>query len=199
MLFRSTIMNKEIMIGNHKISEDSPTFVIAEMSANHLMDFDRAVAIMQAAKDAGADAIKILGRKFINHPSEKDRMYRTLGRIRRFEREHSSAQSRGRWAYTKRLNIELGRKIAGAIVKNAEENHADVIVFEYLEMQGKISGKKKQKLHLWRKRDIQKRCEHQAQSISWLIPHTRLRNCSRKTPYPTSGRINTPWQRAFMN
>lgn len=31
-------MNKEIMIGNHKISEDSPTFVIAEMSANHLMD-----------------------------------------------------------------------------------------------------------------------------------------------------------------
>lgn len=26
-------MNKEIMIGNHKISEDSPTFVIAEMSA----------------------------------------------------------------------------------------------------------------------------------------------------------------------
>ena len=37
--------------------------------------------------------------------------------------------------------------------------HADVIVFEYLEMQGKISEKKKQKLHLWRKRDIQKRCE----------------------------------------
>ena len=84
----------------------------------------------------------VLGRKFINHPSEKDRMYRTLGRIRRFQREHGSAQSRGRWAYTKRLNIELGRKIAGAIVKNAEENHADVIVFEYLEMQGKISGKK---------------------------------------------------------
>ena len=68
----------------------------------------------------------VLGRKFINHPSEKDRMYRTLGRIRRFEREHSSAQSRGRWAYTKRLNIELGRKIAGAIVKNAEENHSDI-------------------------------------------------------------------------
>ena len=28
----------------------------------------------------------VLGRKFINHPSEKDRMYRTLGRIRRFQR-----------------------------------------------------------------------------------------------------------------
>ena len=28
----------------------------------------------------------VLGRKFIDHPSEKDRMYRTLGRIRRFQR-----------------------------------------------------------------------------------------------------------------
>ena len=104
----------------------------------------------------------VLGRRFIDHPSEKDRMYRTLGRIRRFQREHGSAQTQGRWAYTKRLNTELGKKIAGAIVRYAEENHADVIVFEYLEMQGKISGKKKQKLHLWRKRDIQRCCEHQA-------------------------------------
>ena len=52
-------MKKEIRIGNHIISDHSPVFVIAEMSANHNMDFDRAVAIMQAAKDAGADAIKI--------------------------------------------------------------------------------------------------------------------------------------------
>ena len=33
----------------------------------------------------------VLGRKFIDHPSEKDRMYRALGRIRRFQREHGSA------------------------------------------------------------------------------------------------------------
>lgn len=93
----------------------------------------------------------VLGRRFINFPSEKDRLYRTLGRIRRFQRAHGPAQSRGRWAYTKRLNIELGRKIAGAIVNYAEESPADLIVFEHLEMHGKISGKKKQKLHLWRK------------------------------------------------
>ncbi|MCM1188881.1 MAG: pseudaminic acid synthase [bacterium] len=52
-------MNKQIKIGNHLIGEDSPTFIVAEMSANHNMDFDRAVAIMKAAKDAGADAVKI--------------------------------------------------------------------------------------------------------------------------------------------
>ena len=99
----------------------------------------------------------VLGRKFIDFSSEKDRMYRVLGRIRRFQREHGSAQAKSRWTYTKRLNIELGRKIAGAVTKYAKENHADIIVFEYLETKGKISGKKKQKLHLWRKQDIQKR------------------------------------------
>ena len=104
----------------------------------------------------------ILGRKFINFPSDKDRMYRMLGRIRRFQREHGSRQVQGRWAYAKRLNIELGRKIAKEIVFYASENKADVIVFEYLEMKGKLSGKKKQKLQMWRKCDIQKRCGQQA-------------------------------------
>jgi pseudaminic acid synthase len=50
---------KEIIIGNKRISEEDPIFFIAEMSANHLMDYDRAVKIMKAAKEAGADAIKL--------------------------------------------------------------------------------------------------------------------------------------------
>ena len=106
-------------------------------------------------------------------------MYRVLGRIRRFQREHGSAQAKSRWAYAKRLNIELGRKIAGAVTKYAKENHADIIVFEYLETKGKISGKKKQKLHLWRKRDIQKRCEHQAHRNRMRISRICAWNTSR--------------------
>ena len=121
----------------------------------------------------------VLGRKFIDFPSEKDQMYRVLGRIRRFQREHGSAQAKSRWAYAKRLNTELGRKIAGAVTKYAKENHADIIVFEYLETKGKISGKKKQKLHLWRKRDIQKRCEHQAHRNRIRISRICAWNTSR--------------------
>ena len=34
----------------------------------------------------------VLGRKFINFSSEKDRMYRVLGRISRFQRKHGSVQ-----------------------------------------------------------------------------------------------------------
>ena len=135
----------------------------------------------------------VLGRRFIDYPSEKDRMYRTLGRIRRFQREHGSAQTQGRWAYTKRLNTELGKKIAGAIVRYAEENHADVIVFEYLEMQGKISGKKKQKLHLWRKRDIQRCCEHQAHRREMRISRICAWNTSRLA-YDGSGVVTRDWE-----
>ena len=135
----------------------------------------------------------VLGRRFIDHPSEKDRMYRTLGRIRRFQREHGSAQTQGRWAYTKRLNTELGKKTAGAIVRYAEENHADVIVFEYLEMQGKISGKKKQKLHLWRKRDIQKCCEHQAHRKGMRVSRICAWNTSRLA-YDGSGVVTRDWE-----
>ena len=135
----------------------------------------------------------VLGRRFIDHPSEKDRMYRTLGRIRRFQREHGSAQTQGRWAYTKRLNTELGKKTAGAIVRYAEENHADVIVFEYLEMQGKISGKKKQKLHLWRKRDIQKCCEHQAHRKGMRVSRICAWNTSRLA-YDGSGTVTRDWE-----
>ncbi|MCR5418288.1 MAG: pseudaminic acid synthase [Lachnospiraceae bacterium] len=52
-------MNKEVKIKAHTISEDSPVYFIAEMSGNHNMDYDRAVAIIDAAKEAGADAVKL--------------------------------------------------------------------------------------------------------------------------------------------
>jgi pseudaminic acid synthase len=46
-------------IDNRVISPDEPVYVIAEMSANHHQDFDRAVEIVHAAQAAGADAIKL--------------------------------------------------------------------------------------------------------------------------------------------
>ena len=52
-------MNKRIVFGNREISQDSSTYIIAEMSGNHNMDYNRAVEIIRAAKEAGADAIKL--------------------------------------------------------------------------------------------------------------------------------------------
>ncbi|MGG7153323.1 pseudaminic acid synthase [Clostridium neonatale] len=52
-------MNKSFNIGNFKLGENEKTFIIAEMSANHLQDYDRAVEIIKKAAWSGADAIKL--------------------------------------------------------------------------------------------------------------------------------------------
>ena len=130
----------------------------------------------------------ILGRTFIDFPSDKDRLYHVLGRIRRFQRKHGSGQIKRRWTYAKRLNMELSRKIANAIVTYAGKYQADVLVFEYLEIKGVISGKKRQQLHMWRKRDIQNICEHQAHRHGMRLARVCAYNTSRLA-YDGSGMV----------
>ncbi|MBN2299073.1 MAG: pseudaminic acid synthase [Deltaproteobacteria bacterium] len=52
-------MEPFIRIGNRKIGPGNPVYIIAEMSANHLGDFNKAIEILHAAKEAGADAVKL--------------------------------------------------------------------------------------------------------------------------------------------
>lgn len=47
-----------IEISGRKIGPNNPCFIIAELSANHLHDFDIAVETLKAMKDSGADAVK---------------------------------------------------------------------------------------------------------------------------------------------
>ena len=52
-------MNKSFKIGNRIVGEDAPAFIVAEVSANHNQDYNRAVEIIHAAAEAGADAVKL--------------------------------------------------------------------------------------------------------------------------------------------
>lgn len=52
-------MTNEISIAGRKIGPQFPPYVIAEMSANHNGNLDSALRIMDEAKKAGADAVKI--------------------------------------------------------------------------------------------------------------------------------------------
>jgi N-acetylneuraminate synthase len=46
-------------IGRCSVGPEHPVYIVAELSANHNQDFEQAVRIIRAAKDAGADAIKL--------------------------------------------------------------------------------------------------------------------------------------------
>ncbi len=46
-------------IGNYKIDQDSPCFIIAELSANHNGSLEIAIETIKSAKRAGANAIKL--------------------------------------------------------------------------------------------------------------------------------------------
>jgi pseudaminic acid synthase len=52
-------LDSHIHVGNVRVGSDCPPFVIAEMSGNHNQSLDRALAIVEAAAQAGAQALKI--------------------------------------------------------------------------------------------------------------------------------------------
>lgn len=52
-------MNQSFQIGSRTVGAGSPTFIVAELSGNHNQDYNRALELVHAAKEAGADAIKL--------------------------------------------------------------------------------------------------------------------------------------------
>jgi len=52
-------MENKFVINNRQIGPELSTYVIAEISANHNQEYERAVEIINAAAVAGADAIKV--------------------------------------------------------------------------------------------------------------------------------------------
>ena len=88
----------------------------------------------------------VLARKFINFASDKDHLYHVLNRIKKFQRLHGSREAHNFWAYAKRINDELSKKIASAIVEFAVLYSADVIVFEHLVSRARKHLPKRQKI-----------------------------------------------------
>jgi N-acetylneuraminate synthase len=109
---QKTDPNRPLKIADRLIGNDHPCFIIAEVGNNHNGDFDRAIALVDAAVAAGADCAKFQMRKL-------DEVYRasslsgkdddlaveyTLDLLRRFEL--TTEQQRRVAAYCTSKNIQ---------------------------------------------------------------------------------------------
>ena len=132
----------------------------------------------------------VLVRKFINFPGEKDQLTHVLNRIKKFQRQNGSQNAQSFWAYARRLNDELSKKIAASIVEFAAQQNVDCLVFEHLDFRGKKAhGSKAQKLTLWRKNGIQDYVEHKAHRCGIRVSHVCAWNSS-KLAYDGSGSVH---------
>jgi pseudaminic acid synthase len=48
-----------LQISDRIVANNAPTYIIAEISANHNQDYEQAVKLIEAAKEVGADAVKL--------------------------------------------------------------------------------------------------------------------------------------------
>jgi pseudaminic acid synthase len=70
----------EITIGDKKIGPGNPTFIIGELSGNHNQDYGRAIEIIDAAIDAGVDAIKLQTYTSDTHTIDCDKDWFKIGK-----------------------------------------------------------------------------------------------------------------------
>ena len=128
----------------------------------------------------------VTGQRFINHPVEKDRMYGLLNIIKKAQQNGNHKTPR-LWRLANNYNEAIAIKTAVEIVRFAMESKAGIIVFEHLNMKKKKRGNK-QKLSLWRKRDIQHRAEALAARNGIRVSYICAVNTSRLA-FDGSGKV----------
>lgn len=129
----------------------------------------------------------VIGRKFVNLATEKDHLSKALNRVKKAQ-QNGAKRCPTLWKHVNDLNTDISRKTAKEIVDFTVLYNADVIVFEYLDTQGKKKGKGKQKLALWRKQEIQKLVEHKAHILGMRISRICAWNTSRLA-FDGSGKV----------
>ena len=120
----------------------------------------------------------VIARRFIRQAVEKDHLHTVLNRIRN-QQQHGARRCRKLWSIADNINREISRKTASDILSFAYEYNVDVIVFEHLDTKGKKKGKNKQKLSLWRKKEIQNIVERRAHRLGIRISRICAWNTSR--------------------
>ena len=99
----------------------------------------------------------ILGREFLRLLKEEDSLIHALNRIKKAQ-QHGVRSVKGLWAVADGINKDIAVKTAHFIDEVSARYTCDTVVFEHLDVHGKKKGSKKQRLHLWKCRYVQKMC-----------------------------------------
>ncbi|MCD8204406.1 MAG: hypothetical protein LUC16_01060 [Coprobacillus sp.] len=118
------------------------------------------------------------GRKFLKLPVETDRLWTAINRIKKAQ-QHGARKTPRLWEKANGINRDISAKTAAFIMRTAELYSVNVIVFEYLDLNEKKRGSKKQQLHLWKARDVQRKVEHKALALGMRISRVNAWNTSR--------------------
>ncbi len=112
----------------------------------------------------------ILGRHFLSLPGEQDSLKHALNRIRQAQ-QHGNFRMPRLWAKAKGINADIASKTATFIMYWAACYNADCIVFEFLDLNRKKRGSKKQKLHMWKARAVQRIVTDKAHRMQMRVSH----------------------------
>lgn len=129
----------------------------------------------------------VIDRKFIDLAIEKDHLGKAINRVKKAQ-QNGARKTPTKWKHVNDINKDISRKTAKGIIDFAILYNVDVIVFEYLDTQGKKKGKNKQKLHLWRKKEIQRIVEQKAHINGMRISRVCAWGTS-KLAYDGTGRV----------
>ncbi len=131
----------------------------------------------------------VVARKVVSLAAEEDRLSRALGRIRKAQ-YHGARRTPRLWALANNLNRGIARRVAREAVDFAALYSCHVLVFEHLEKGGKkkVARSVRQRVHLWRAREVQRCAESQAHLLGMRVSRVSARNTSRLA-FDGSGRV----------
>ena len=120
----------------------------------------------------------VIGRKLYRKPIEEDCLKHRLNRVRK-EMKQGHYHFPSLWASVKNLNRQIALGTAGFIIEMAKAFRANVIVFEHLDPGGRKTGKnRRQRLHMWKCRDIQGMVTSKAHRLGIRVSHVCAWNTS---------------------
>lgn len=122
----------------------------------------------------------VVARRVLNLAAEEDRLARALGRVRKAQ-SHGARRTPRLWAVANSLNKAISRRIAREAVDFAALHSCHVLVFERLETGGrkKVARSARQRVHLWRAREVQRCAESQAHLLGMRVSRVNAANTSR--------------------